>query len=62
MGSDTVTKIIFGPDGVEPLLGVTALESVGIGVDPVSQTLKRYDALPLKAHCFARAVAGLRKP
>jgi clan AA aspartic protease len=48
MGSDTVTKIIFGPDGVEPLLGVTALESVGIGVDPVSQTLKRYAALPLK--------------
>lgn len=48
MGSDTVTKIIFGPDDVEPLLGVTALESVGIGVDPVSQTLKRYTALPLK--------------
>ncbi|MBI3191305.1 MAG: clan AA aspartic protease, partial [Pedosphaera parvula] len=33
LGSDTVTKIIFGPDHVEPLLGVTALESVGIGVD-----------------------------
>lgn len=49
MGSDTVTKIIFGPDNVEPLLGVTALESVGIGVDPVTQTLKRYAALPLKA-------------
>jgi predicted aspartyl protease len=48
MGSDTVTKIIFGPPGVEPLLGVTALESVGIGVDPVSQTLKRYTAMPLK--------------
>jgi hypothetical protein len=48
MGSDTVTKIIFGPDKVEPLLGVTALESVGIGVDPVTQTRKRYAALPLK--------------
>ncbi len=48
MGSDTVTKIIFGPDNAEPLLGVTALESVGIGVDPVTQTLKRYAALPLK--------------
>ncbi|HEU0040121.1 MAG TPA: clan AA aspartic protease [Verrucomicrobiae bacterium] len=54
MGSDTVTKIIFGPDGVEPLLGVTALESVGIGVDPVSQTLKRYAALPLKAQHLPR--------
>ncbi len=50
MGSDTVTKIIFGPAGVEPLLGVTALESVGIGVNPVTQTLKRYAALPLKAN------------
>jgi len=49
MGSETVTKIIFGPDKVEPHLGVTALESVGIGVDPVSQTLKRYAALPLKS-------------
>ncbi|PYL05645.1 MAG: clan AA aspartic protease [Verrucomicrobia bacterium] len=48
MGSETVTKIIFGPDSVEPLLGVTALESVGIGVDPVTQTLKRYAPLPLK--------------
>src|SRR5690349_20566233 len=37
IGSETVTKIIFGPAGVEPLLGVTALESVGIGVDPVTQ-------------------------
>ena len=49
MGSDTVSKIIFGPDGVEPLLGVTALESIGIGVDPVTRTLRRYAALPLKA-------------
>src|SRR5690242_11242285 len=49
MGSHTVTKMIFGPDNVEPLLGVTALESVGIGVDPLTQTLKRYAALPLKA-------------
>ncbi len=55
MGSDTVTKIIFGPDNVEPLLGVTALESVGIGVDPVSQTLERYAALPLKAQLSAHS-------
>src|SRR6266852_9322800 len=52
MGSDTVTKIIFRPDAVEPLLGVTALESVGIGVDPVSQIPKRYAALPLKRQVF----------
>src|SRR6266700_745911 len=30
MGEVTYGRIIFGPDDVEPLLGVTALESVGI--------------------------------
>lgn len=29
-------------------LGVTALESVGILVDPVNKTLKRLPAIPLK--------------
>ena len=33
---------------IEPLLGVTALESVGITVDPRTQTLKRLPAIPLK--------------
>ena len=32
----------------EPLLGVTALESVGIEVDPRNQTLKRLPAVRLK--------------
>lgn len=48
MGAETVSKVIFGPDGCEPLLGVVALESTGIGVDPVSRTLKRMAAKPLK--------------
>ncbi len=48
MGSETVSKIILGPDAVEPILGVVALESTGIGVDPVSRTLKRMSAKPLK--------------
>jgi predicted aspartyl protease len=30
MGEITSGRIIFGPDNCEPLLGVTALESVGI--------------------------------
>jgi hypothetical protein len=34
--------------GSEPLLGVTALESVGIMVDPVNKTLNRLPAIPLK--------------
>jgi len=48
MGSETVVQIIFGPNDCEPLLGVVALENIGIGVDPVSRTLKRMAAKPLK--------------
>ena len=48
MGDETVTRIIFGPPECEPLIGIVALESMGIGVDPVSRTLKRMSAKPLK--------------
>ena len=48
MGEMTAGRVIFGPDGVEPILGVTALESVGITIDPASRTLKRLRAIPLK--------------
>jgi predicted aspartyl protease len=47
-GDQTVSKVIFGPANSEPLLGVVALESVGVVVDTVSRTLKRLPALPLK--------------
>lgn len=33
--------ILFGEADTEPLLGATALESLGIEVDPLNQTLKR---------------------
>ena len=48
MGEIVGGTVIFGEAGVEPLLGVTALESVGIEVDPVSQRLKRLPAVRLK--------------
>ncbi len=48
MGEVTAGRIVFGAPGSEPLLGVTALESVGIMVDPVNKTLKRLPAIPLK--------------
>ncbi len=48
IGSETVTQIIFGPPGSEPILGVVALENTGIGVDPVSKSLKKMPAKPLK--------------
>ena len=48
MGEITAGRVIFGPDNCEPILGVTALESVGISVDPTSRTLKRLPAIPMK--------------
>jgi len=48
MGAETVSQIIFGPDDVEPILGVVALENVGIAVDPVSRSLKKTTAKSLK--------------
>lgn len=44
----TAGRVIFGPDNVEPLLGVTALESVGVTVDPATRTLRKLPAIPLK--------------
>ena len=49
MGEVTAGRVLFGPDDVEPLLGVTALESVGITVDPATGALKRLPAIPLKS-------------
>ena len=48
MGEITAGRVIFGDSNCEPLLGVTALESVGILVDPANKTLKRLPAIPLK--------------
>ncbi len=54
MGEFVGGTVIFGDADAEPLLGVTALESVGIEVDPVNQRLKRLPAVRLKG------MAGLR--
>jgi len=54
MGEVTAGRVLFGPDNAEPLLGVTALESVGITVDPVTRTLKRLPAIPLKSEAAVR--------
>lgn len=48
MGEIVGGTILFGEANVEPLLGVTALESVGIEVDPTTQRLKRLPAVRLK--------------
>ena len=48
MGEIVGGTILFGAEDAEPLLGVTALESVGIEVDPLNQRLKRLPAVRLK--------------
>jgi predicted aspartyl protease len=33
-------RVLFGPDGIEPLLGVAPLQSAGFTVDPTNHTLR----------------------
>ena len=49
MGEIVGGTIIFGDANAELLLGITALESVGIEVDPRNQRLKRRPAVRLKS-------------
>ena len=48
MGDLVGSTILFGEEDSEPLLGVTALESVGIEVDPRNQELTRLPSTRLK--------------
>ena len=49
---DEVTwgNVIFGPDDSLPLLGSTALQSVGAEIDPHSETLKKLSSVPLPGY------------
>ena len=47
-GEKVVTNVVFGEEGVDPLLGVIALESAGFIVDPVNQILRKLESVPLK--------------
>ena len=53
MGEVVGATIVMGESNVEPLLGVTTLESAGIEVDPRNQSLKRLPAIRLKAASLA---------
>ena len=48
MGDVVGATIVMGDEGSEPLLGMTALESVGIEVDPRNQELKRMPYVRLR--------------
>ena len=54
LGDLTAGRVVIVDNDAEPLLGVAALESAGIEVDPVNQRLKRLPALRLK-----RATGGV---
>ena len=40
-----IAPVVFGPEGVSPLLGATALEISGLAVDPILQLLVPVNAL-----------------
>ena len=48
MGEITAGRVVFGPETVEPILGVTQLESAGVTIDTVNQTLSRLPAISLR--------------
>ena len=48
LGEIVGTTVMFGDDDAERLLGVTALESLGIEVDPLNQRLRRLPAVRLR--------------
>lgn len=48
MNANAASRILFGPDDIEPILGVYALEGAGFIVDPKNQTLRKLRARPLK--------------
>lgn len=49
MGEIVGSTVLFGDENTEPLLGVTALESLGIEIDPLNQQLKKLPAVRLKS-------------
>ena len=44
-GDETIVLVVFGLEGISPLLGATALEHLSLAVDPVHQTLIPIPAL-----------------
>lgn len=50
LGESTFGDVLFGAEDVTPLLGVTALGSVGIEVDPDNGTLKKLSAIRLPGY------------
>ena len=54
MGHITAGDVVFGPDNIDPILGVITLQSAGFVVDPKNERLRRLRALPLKMAVSAK--------
>ena len=54
MGESTYGTVVFGDEDAEPLLGVTALESVGIEIDPHNHTMTKLPAVRMRGGFRAR--------
>ena len=50
MGDFIGGTVVFGNEDTEPLLGVTALESMGIEIDPLNQTLRRMPSVRMRGY------------
>jgi clan AA aspartic protease len=48
MDTVAIAKVAFGPDETEPILGVIAMETAGVTVDPLTNTLRRLTKRSLK--------------
>ena len=44
-GDQTIVLVVFGAEGIDPLLGATALEHLSLAVDPIHQRLVPVTAL-----------------
>jgi len=47
-GEITAGRVVFGPDDAKPILGVAALESAAIKINPLTQELEKLPASLLK--------------
>ncbi len=48
MGNITAGRVVFGPENAEPILGVVAIESAVLKVNPVTQELEKMPVSLLK--------------
>lgn len=48
-GQAGIALVVFGDEGVDPILGAVALETLGLAVDPVRQTLTPVPGLLMAA-------------